>query len=144
MKPQLALPVTLVALFTFTVPAFGLGHELGQSKEELGLKYNFKATEHESGRVSVQLTVQDMGKLKELQSIQLVVPSDDGTGYFDLVVTLETTKSAGEVHARAHMSGALAKRAAIRLVTNVNPNDGRKYRRSWYYHNIEVKKHIKK
>ena len=37
--------------------------------------------------------IADEGKLKPLQSVQLAVPGQDGTGYFDLVVSLASGPS---------------------------------------------------
>ena len=121
--------------------AWALGFPLSQTKEELGLKYEVSLVDHGTGRVTVHLTIADQGKLKPLQSVQLAVPGQDGTGYFDLVVSLATTNSEGKLMARAHLSKELAQRASIRLTTWTL--DGKKENRTWYYHPIPVSEYIK-
>ncbi len=120
--------------------AWAIGFELGQSKEELGLKYEVTAVVHESGRVSVTLVIADQGKLKPLQSVKLAVPSQDGTGYFDLSVLLATSESDGKLTARAHLSRDLAERGSIQLVTRTV--DGKEEPRTWYYHAIKIADYI--
>ncbi len=115
-----ALRLSLIAFATIVVSAshaWALGFPLSETKEELGLKYEVSLVDHGTGRVTVKLTIADQGKLTPLQSIQLAVPGQDGTGYFDLVVSLATTNSEGKMTARAHLSKELAKRATIKLVT---------------------------
>ena len=118
--------------------------QLSQSKEELELKYDIDCVTHSSGRVTVNLTINEQGKLKPIHDIQLAIPSDDGTGHFDLSVSMATRNVDGKLHARAHLSRDLAERADIRLVTLTSPTTGKKSPRSWYYHLIPVAEYIRK
>jgi len=118
-----------------------LGHELPQTREELGLEYEVAAVVHKSGRVTVNLTVAGQGRLEPLESIQLAIPSQDGTGFFDLVVSLATTKVDGKLLARAHLSRELAERASISLITW--SLDGKKTDRTRYSHSIALSRYLK-
>ena len=122
--------------------AWALGVTLSQSKEELGLKYEVSVADHGTGRVTVNLTIADQGKLKPLQSVQLAVPGQDKTGYFDLVVSLATTNSEGKMMARAHLSKELAERATIGLVTRTFDGKQSKHGRTSYLHPIPIAEYI--
>lgn len=138
-------PLFAIASFLLTVSvALGLGHELSQTKEQLELKYETSAVVHDSGRVTVTLTIIDQGKLKPLDGVQLAVPSKDGTGFYDLSLSLATENVDGKLLARAHLSRDLAERAVIRLVSHTPPNDNvKKSERTWFYHPIPIAKYIK-
>ena len=135
--------LALLAVLLSTSIALGLGVEIGQSKDELGLKYELAATVHDSTRVTVQLTITDQGKLKPLDSVSLDIPSSDKSGYFDLAVAMATTNIDGNLVATAHLSRELADRAEIRLKTHSSPDGGPRSDRSWYYFSIPVKDAIR-
>jgi hypothetical protein len=132
------------ALLLATTIVLALGHELSETKEQLQLKYEVSAVVHDSGRVTVNLTIADQGKLKPLDSVQLAVPSQDKSGFYDLSISLATEIVDGKLTARAHLSRDLADRAEFHLVTHtpLNEQDG-KSERTWYYHTIPVAKYIK-
>lgn len=136
--------LALVALLLAAGIAWGLGSELGQSKEQLGLEYDLAVTDHHNGRVTLNLTIANQGKMAPLDTVQLTIPSDELKGYYDLVISLATEKQGGKLTARAHLSKALARRAVIRLTTHSSP-DGDKQRsgREWVYFNIPVRQYIK-
>ena len=77
--------------------AWGIGFILGQTKEELRLKYDLAVSEvplPERGiLVTVVLTIADEGRLAPLDEVQLVVPEikkDRPGGYgADLVVSID-------------------------------------------------------
>ncbi len=139
------LPLWVVAVIVAAAGArlaWALGEQLGLSADQLELKYDLDCAVHRSGRVSVLLTVVDPGKIKPIDDIQLTIPSDDGSSYVDLSVSLAVENSDGKLRARAHMNRELAERATIRLVTHTNPNTKTHSPRSWYYHVIPIAEHL--
>lgn len=122
--------------------AWALGLQLGQSPEELELKYDVDCAVHKSGRVTVNLTVAEQGRIKPIHDIQLAIPSNDGSGYFDLSLSMATKNVDGKLRARAHLSRELADRATIRLLTLTNPETGKQSPRTWYFHLIPIADHI--
>lgn len=139
---RLPLLATATVLLTTTI-VLALGHELSATKEELKLKYDVSVTVHGSGRVTVNLTIAEQGKLKPLDSVQIAIPSQDKSGYYDLSISLATENVDGKLTARAHLSRDLAERAQLRLVTHTLPDgSGGKSERTWYYHTIPIAKYI--
>ena len=122
--------------------AWALGLQLGQTSEELELKYDVDCTVHKSGRVTVNLTVAEQGRIKPIHDIQLAIPSNDGSGHFDLSLSMATENVDGRLRARAHLNRELADRATIRLLTLTNPKTGKQSLRTWYYHLIPIADHI--
>ncbi len=140
---RLPLLATAALLLTTTI-VWALGHELSATKEELKLKYDVSVTVHDSGRVTVNLTITDQGQLKPLDSVQLAVPSQDKSGFYDLSLSLATENVDGKLTARAHLNRDLAERAELHLVTHTPPEGGGgKSERTRYYHTIPVAKYIK-
>ena len=122
--------------------AWALGFQLGQSSEELELKYDVDCAVHSSGRVTVNLTVAEQGRIKPIHDVQLAIPSDDGSGHFDLSLSMATGNVDGKLRAKAHLSRELAERATIRLLTRTSPETGKQSPRTWYYHLIPISQHI--
>jgi hypothetical protein len=117
---------------------WALGHQLSESKDELKLKYDLVVQDHGTGRVTAVLTIADEGRLKPLDSVDLVIPGSDKTGYLDLSVSLATSKENGKVVARAHLNKDLAERAELQLKTHAL--DGKSSPRTWYYYSIPLAK----
>lgn len=132
----------VLSFFVATNAASALGFEIGESKAELGLKYDLKLTDHGTGRVTVNLTIDDPGKLKELQSVWLVIPAQTGTGHVDLSIELATHKTDGRRQVRAHLKKELAARAQLQLRTLTNPRTGKAELLSWYYYSIPIKEYL--
>ncbi|HVW00048.1 MAG TPA: hypothetical protein VHB77_06905, partial [Planctomycetaceae bacterium] len=69
-----------VSVFAFAAVAlvanlvWALGFQLGQSKDELKLKYDLEVQDHGTGRVTAVLKIADEGRLKPLNSVDLVIP----------------------------------------------------------------------
>src|SRR5439155_26883103 len=68
--------MVLAALLLTAGQAWGIGEVLGQTKEELKLKYDVAVEQHVfdergTGRVTVTLTLADEGRLKPLDEVQL-------------------------------------------------------------------------
>lgn len=122
--------------------AWAIGEQLSESKDELRLKYDLELTDHKSGRVTLTLTLQDQGRLKPLDSIELLIPGEDQTGYVDLSVSLAVQEVEGRQRVRVHLKKELAERAEIQLRTHTL--DGRESLRTWYFHTIPLRDHLRK
>ena len=136
--------LSLLVFVALVLPAshvWALGLELSESKEQLKLKYEVSLVDHGTGRVTIHVTIADEGRLKPLQNIELAVPGQDGTGYYDLVVSLETRDANGKQSVRAHLSKELAERGSIRLITRTL--DGKQSPATWYFHRIPIAEYIK-
>jgi hypothetical protein len=105
--------VVLTACF-----AWAEGFGLGETKEQLKLKYDVSLKDHGTGRVTVIVTIVDEGKLKPLDSVDLVIRSKDETRFVDLSLSLATRKFDGKLLARVHLKRELAERAEIQLRTS--------------------------
>ncbi len=131
MLAVVALPVGL---------AYAMGFQLGESKEQLKLKYDVSVTDHGTGRISVVLTIVDPGKLKPIDSVDLFIPAKVKNGhggrYADLSVALATRGEGGNQVVRAHMLRELANRAVIQLKTS--SFDGKQEALTWYFHSIPI------
>lgn len=140
---KFCLPLVMLATMVLTPNlAWALGFELGETKEELKLKYDVSVADHGTGRVTVTLTIADEGRLAPLdRGIELAVPSKDGTGYSDLTVSLERRKVDGKQVMSVHLKRELAERAEIRLKTGTL--DGKQDPRTWYYHRIPIAQYLK-
>jgi hypothetical protein len=125
--------------------ALGIGFILGETKEELKLKYDVTVQDHGTGRVTAVFTLEDEGRLKPLDEVQLVIPDQeknaDGGYWMDLVVSIEM-KDAGDGKrvGRVHVLRELAERAQIRL--NTHTKDGNLDPRTRLHHVIALEKHL--
>jgi hypothetical protein len=118
--------------------AWALGEGLSETKQQLKLQYDVSLTDHGTGRATVNLTIADQGRLKPLDSVDLLIPSNDGTGFVDLSVPLATKEVDGKLHVRAHLKKELAERAVLQLRTHLL--DGKETPLTWYYHEIPLAK----
>ena len=130
--PLLALATSLLGANV----AWGLGHELSETKEQLKLEYEMSVTDHGTGRVTINLTIASAGRLGPLDGVSLQIPSQDGTGYSDLSVALERREADGKQLYHAHLRKDWADRGAIHLKTHTL--DGKSSPRTWYYHAIPI------
>jgi hypothetical protein len=138
--------MVLPALVLTADRAWAVGEILGQTKEELKLKYNVAVQDHGTGRITVVFTLADQGRLKPLYAVKLVIPGKekekDGGRYMDLVVSLDTKESDdGKRVARVHIRRELAERAEIWLSTS--SFDGKQLVLTSYHHVIPVAKYLK-
>lgn len=134
--------IASAALVLIANPAWALGFRLGETKEQLKLKYDVSVTDHGTGRVTVGLTIADQGRLKPLTSVDLFIPGKDGTGYVDLSASLAITEKDGKQSVSVHLMRDLAERAEIHLKTS--SLDGKKEPLTWYYHAIPIADYLKK
>lgn len=116
---------------------------IGQSKEELGLKYELSVNDHGTGRVTVVLDMVDAGKLKPINSISLYIPAEGKTGRPDLLVSLATRMVDGKTQVRAHLTKELAERAQLQLKTTSDPRTGKPTPLTGYYFTIHVDEYFR-
>jgi hypothetical protein len=134
--------VVLAAIVLSANLAWALGLELGESKEQLKLKYDVSVVDHGTGRVTITLTIADEGRLAPLdRGVELLIPSKEGTGYVDLSVSLNRRKVEGKQVVSVHLTKELAERAVIQL--NTDTLDGKVAPFTWYYHSIPIARCLK-
>lgn len=136
--------IVLGIAVTLAIPAsyaLALGLRLGESKEKLELKYDVSVYDHDTGRVTVQFTLEDEGRLKPISSIDLHIPSDElhegGGVKSDLTLSMATSKEGTKQVGRVHIRKDWAARAEIHLKTG--QIDGKRERATWYYFAIPLK-----
>ncbi len=122
--------------------AHALGFRLAETKEQLKLDYQVEVTDHGTGRVTINVTIADEGRLKPLYAVDLVIPSKDGTNFVDLSVSLATRVVDGKMFATAHLQKEWAERAEIQL--NTSAIDGKTLGLTWYYYTIPVAPYLVK
>ncbi|MBG88773.1 MAG: hypothetical protein CMO80_17990 [Verrucomicrobiales bacterium] len=132
----------LLGALILTFHVFALGFELGKTKEELKLKYSVSMPDHKTGCVTIVFKLQDEGRLGPLDSVDLGIPANDGSGRHDLVVSIKLMGDGKEKIGRVHILRSLAERATVVLKTH--HMDGKMTPRTWYYHSIPIKKHLPK
>ena len=131
----------------FAIPAsfaWAIGFQLGESKEKLKLEYDVSVYDHDTGRVTIEFSLIDAGRLAPITSVDLSIPSDekhvDGGFKSDLTLSMalrnEDTKQVGRVHLRKDW----AERAEIQIKTG--HLDGKQDPLTWYYHSIPLKELI--
>jgi hypothetical protein len=125
--------------------ALGIGFILGESKEELKLKYDLAATDHGTGRVTAVFTLEDEGRLKPLDEVQLVIPGEvknaDGSRRADLVTAIDMKDAGGGKRVgRVHILRPLAERGEIWL--NTHTLDGQLDLDTRLHHIIPLAKYL--
>ena len=138
-KWQWALCVFVVCVFSAGV-VWALGLKLGETKEQLGLDYEVAVTDHGTGRITVNLTIADQGRLTPLSSVYFVIPGESGNGPVDLSLELATTESDGKLGTRVHLKKELIDRAELQLRTR--HLDGKQQASTWYYHAIPIAEYL--
>jgi hypothetical protein len=133
--------LVLAAIVLPASVACALGFQLGETKEQLKLDYEVSAVDHGTGRVTINVTIADEGRLRPLSSVDLVIPNKDGSGSVDLSVALATREVDGKRMVRVHLKRELAERAEIQLRTG--HLDGKQEPLTWYYHAIPIAEYIK-
>jgi hypothetical protein len=146
--------VPLILFAAIVLPAglaWAMGEQLGQTKEQLKLKYDVSVKDHGTGRVSVTVTIADQGRLNPLNSVDLVIPTEEAykankagrgySGHVDLSVALATREEDGKQVVRVHLLREWAERAQIQFRTS--SVDGKKEALTWYYHTIPIAEYLK-
>jgi hypothetical protein len=114
---------------------------LTQSKEQLGLNYDFSATAKD-GSVRLTLTIKDLGKLKPLRYVLLSIPSDKKDDPRpEVFVPLATQQDGGNLTAWAQLSREMAERATVELAPENAPDGGKVL--GGVFYRIAVREHIK-
>jgi hypothetical protein len=129
-----------LAVFYSPTLTWGVGFQLGETKEESNLDYEFAVHDHGTGRVTANLVISNTGRLKPLDSVNLVISSQDGTGHADLSVALAASEVDGKQYVRVHLLRELAERAQIQLRTS--HLNGKKQARTWYFHAIPLSEYL--
>jgi|TARA_R110002111_G_scaffold212165_2_gene275468 hypothetical protein len=142
-RQQITMLFGFLGLLLTGQHTWAIEFEIGQSKEELGLKYELSVVDHGTGRVTVVLDIADEGKLKPINSISLYIPSEGKTGRPDLLVSLASTTVDGKTKVRAHMIKELAERAQLQLKTRSDPQTGKPTPLTGYYYTIHVDEFIR-
>jgi hypothetical protein len=137
--------VALAAVVWVSGRALGIGFILGETKEELKLKYELSVQDHGTGRVTAVLTLADEGRLKPLDEVQLVIPGEeknaDGSHWMDLVVSIDMKEiEDGKRVGRVHIRKELAERAEIQL--NTHTMDGKLDPLTRLHHVIPLAKYM--
>ena len=141
-----ALSIVAIALVATAARTWGIGFFLGQSKDELKLKYEVSATDHGTGRVTIVLTIEDEGRLAPLDEVELAIPgqekNEDGGQWMDLVVAIKMRKADdGKRVGRVHIRRDLAARAELWL--NTHTMDGKLDPLTRLHHVIPVANFLK-
>jgi uncharacterized protein (TIGR03067 family) len=141
-----AVAIVAAVLVWSAGDAWGLGFILGESKEQLKLKYDVVVEDPGTGRVTIVLTLADEGRLKPLEEVQLYVPGKeknrDGTSPPDLVVSIDMVKGEGGTRVgRVQILREVAERAQIWL--NTHTMDGNPDLDTRLHHVIPIAKYLK-
>ena len=112
------------------------GYILGETKEALKLDYEVAATDHETGRVTVVLTIADAGRLEPLDEVRLNAPAQDGTNYVDLSVALAIQDRDGKRQVVVHGQKELVQRSELHLTSR--RLDGKAEELTFYVHPIPL------
>jgi hypothetical protein len=140
---KLGLSFVMLATLLLTAHrASALGEILGQSKEELKLKYDVVVHDPENGIVMVQFILADEGRMKPLDAVELMMPMTNGSGSYDLVAPLSLREIDGKRQVTVQLKKEWASRAEIWL--NTNWFDGKKLVMTHYHHIIPVAKYLAK
>jgi hypothetical protein len=141
-----ALVLLIVAVACGTAGrAWGIGFYLGETKEQLKLKYDVVVHDQGNERVSIEFTLADEGRLKPLDDVQFLVLAekpDQGGGYSaDLLFSIHMHKGEGDQRVgRVQLLKSLAERAEI--VLNTHTLDGKLDGLTRLHHGIPVKKYL--
>ncbi|MGV3484761.1 MAG: hypothetical protein ACO1RT_10115 [Planctomycetaceae bacterium] len=141
------LKLLLAAIAVMAIPAsfaMAMGLQLGESKEELKLKYDVSVYDHDTGRVTIEFSLIDSGRLTPITSVDLSIPSDerhDGGGFkSDLTMSMALEKEGAKRVGRIHIRKDWAERSEIQIKTG--HLDGKQAPLTWYYHSIALKELI--
>jgi hypothetical protein len=144
-RPKFLAAVAIaIAIAATRVAAISFG--LGESKAELGLKYDVAVTDHGTGRVTIVFTIEDAGRLAPLDYVRLAIPSreeDAGGGHgMDLSVSIEMRRTDEGRHVgRVHILKEWAERTELWL--NTHTMDGKADPLTGLYHVIRIADYLK-
>lgn len=147
--PRRSLLVLVAAACMLWCPrsASAIGFLLSETKEELKLQYTVAVHDYGNGRVSIEFTLIDEGRLKPLDEVQFQVlakePGPDGGYAADLLFSIQMHKGeGGKSHGYVTITKDLAERAEILL--NTHTMDGKLDVMTRLHHVIPVKQFMNK
>jgi hypothetical protein len=121
-------------------------YELGPSKDDWGLKYDGNVTLTKEGKVNIQFTLADQGRLKPIHSVHVFAlsrPSRDGSRTYLLKQHMPLTPSAdGKQSGEVQIEKSLADLAVVRIFSYTV--DGQPQRLGVRYYDLPLRKFIKK
>jgi hypothetical protein len=132
----------LVALVLPASGTWAMGEILGETKEQLKLKYELTVSEPVNGQVGVVFILEDEGRMKPLSAVELGIPRQDGSGSYDLTAPLGLREYNGKQEVRFNLKTDWAARAEIWL--NTNHFDGKGLVMTHYHHLIPLAQHMAK
>jgi len=142
MQPLARSLLLLAALFLPAGRALAMGEILGETREQLKLKYEVKVQDPDNGQVQVEFTLEDEGRMKPLDAVELAIPKQDGSGTYDLTANLSVREDQGKRVARFNLKKEWAARAEIWL--NTYHFDGKPLVMTHYHYLIPVAQYLKK
>jgi hypothetical protein len=138
------LAVAMMALMSSH--CWAVYYELGPSKDEWGLKYDGNVTVTNDGKLNVQFTLADQGRLKPIHSVHifaLTPPGRDGSRTYLLKAPMAMTPTAdGKMSGELQIGGHLRDTAVVRIFSYTV--DGQPQRLGVRYYDIPIKKFMKK
>ena len=121
---------------------WALGYELGETKEQLKLKYTLEVYDCGTGRSTITFTLADAGRIAPLTSVDWHIPGQDKTGYSDLSLKLAPHEAEGKKIYTVHGLNEWIGRGEIHLKSSTM--DGKRGNREWFYHRVKVAGYLKK
>ena len=138
------LKLLLAVIAVIAIPAslaLAMGFQLGETKEQLKLQYDVSLYDHDTGRVTIEFSLIDTGRLTPITSVDLSIASDerhDGGGFkSDLTMSMALRKDGAKQVGRIHIRKDWAERSEIQIKTG--HLDGKQAPLTWYYHSIPLK-----
>lgn len=122
--------------------AWGIGGILGETKEELKLKYEVVVSDPANGQVGVEFTLESAGRLGSIGAVELMIPKEDKSGSYDLTAPLALREENGKQVVRFNLKKEWAGRAEIWLTAK--QVDGKFSGMERVHHVISVAKYFKK
>jgi hypothetical protein len=123
-----------------------MGFYLSETKQQLKLAYDVVVSDHGDGRVTIQFTLADEGRLKPLDDVQFLIlakEKKDGGYAADLVFSIQMRKGQdGKSVGNVSILKELAERADI--VLNTHTLDGKLDGMTRLHHAIPVKNYMNK
>jgi hypothetical protein len=136
--------LVFAALVLTTGVSWAVFHQLPQSKDEWGLKYDVAVDDAGSDKVTVKFTLADEGRLKPIYSIEVIAFSrPDATGgrtYLAKERFEFKPNKDGVREGQVQIPKKLAEGAIIRFLTLTV--EGRRQTAGAAYHDIQLKKYL--
>jgi len=136
----------LVAVAMMTSRAWAVYYELGPSQDDWGLKYEGALSMTKEGKLNIQFTLADQGRLKPIHSVHVFAlsnPSPDGSRTYLLKAPMPMQQTAdGKMTGEIQIGRELAEFARVRVFSYTV--DGQPQRLGVRYYDIPLRKLVKK